>query len=184
MKRLAIAAVLLALAAGVAWRAGQPVGAPTAMPPLPQWKRDAVERVEIRRRDQGSIRLRKTAKGWRVRMDGKEAPADATAVARLLDDLHAMRPVRLVTRKAGHYRELGVDEAADRIRLVRADGTVVLDLFVGKPGSDLVTTYVRPATQRAVLAVDKSLTWQVKRSPKAWRAVDKREVRRGDKGEG
>lgn len=181
MKRIVLALGLLALAAWVLWRLNQPAHAPQSMPSLPAWDVAAVNTIEIRPRGQEAIVLHKRQGGWIVHADKEDTPAEATAVTKLLEDLHNMQPVRLVTSKRKHYRDLGVDAEADRVRLLR-DGSILLAVHIGKPASDLVSTYVRLVDQAAVLAVDKSLTWQIKRNPKAWRAVSTEAV--AAKGEG
>jgi len=44
-------------------------------------------------------------------------------------------------------------------------------VFVGKPATDLRSTYIRVASEDKVLTVDKTLTWQVKRTPESWFAT-------------
>jgi hypothetical protein len=114
------------------------------------------------------VHLVKRGKAWQVQ-DGKVwQDADSQAVADMLGTLAAMRPDRVVTRKPAHYAALRVGDGADRITLRNADGVVMLDLLVGKPGPDLVSTYVRLAGTPAVLSVDRALDWQVRRPVSAW----------------
>jgi hypothetical protein len=52
----------------------------------------------------------------------------------------------------------------------REGGDTLLDLFIGKQGSDLISTYLRLADRPEVLAVDRTLLWQVRRPYQDWKA--------------
>lgn len=172
MKRVVFACLLVLLAAWAIWRLGQPSGALQAMPPLPAWEREEVYAIELMPHGREAMQLVQRQGTWFIREGESEVAADAAAVAKLLDDLEGMRPVRLVTRKAQHYRDLGVGEGSARVILKRQDGAILLDMRIGKPASDLVSTYIRLADAAAVLAVNRSLSWQVHRNRKDWQAVE------------
>jgi len=98
--------------------------------------------------------------------DASKAQQDA--VHHLLDDLEAMQSGRVVTQKRSHDAELGLQNAV-HVLCQDASGKVLLDLEVGKQGSDLISTYVRRAGEDEVVAVNRSLVWQVQRRLSAWR---------------
>ncbi|MDQ6968256.1 MAG: DUF4340 domain-containing protein [Mariprofundaceae bacterium] len=107
---------------------------------------------------------------WRM-ANGDLAVQDATL--RLLDDLTSMQVIRVVTRKYDFDADLGLLKRGVSVQCLDAQGVVLLDVTVGKQGSDLLSTYIRRADSDAVVAVNRTLVWQVKRSKKAWKATEK-----------
>jgi len=112
--------------------------------------------------------------GWRVVAgQGKDAdghPADAAAVGQLLDDLTGMRPVRVVSRSRAHDAELGLAPSSRvHVRLLGPEG-VLRELWVGSQAADLISTHGRVGADGPVVAVDRTLRWQVMRSARGWRA--------------
>jgi len=105
-------------------------------------------------------------KGEWMLSDGTKAQQDA--VYRLLDDLEGMQWVRVVTQKRSHDAELGLEHAV-HVLCQGASGKHLLDLEVGKQGSDLLSTYVRRVGEDEVIAVNRSLVWQVHRRLSSWR---------------
>ncbi|MDQ6955812.1 MAG: DUF4340 domain-containing protein [Mariprofundaceae bacterium] len=95
------------------------------------------------------------------------------AALRLLDDLAGMQVIRVVTRKHDYDADLGLLNRGVRVQCLDAQDVVLLDIRVGKQGSDLLSTYVRRAGNDAIVAVNRALVWQVRRSKKAWKAVEK-----------
>ncbi len=172
----ALALALIVLLGGWAWwKAAQPERGPQDLPVWPEVRAQAVQAVEIAREGAPLIRLeRRRGDGWRVRTAGKDAQAaDAAAVTQLIDDLTAMRPVRVVSRGKRHDRELGLAKgAAVRVRLLGADGALLREVEVGSQASDLISTHVRLGGKGPVVAVDRTLRWQVMRSPRGWRAPE------------
>ena len=133
------------------------------------WQADDVERIEIRHGTEAVV-LKRHGHAWR--MGGK--PVDAQAVSRLLDDLKRMQVRRIVAWNRAHDRELGLDDAdAREVRLFASDGTVLWHVRIGGQAQDLTSTYLRVQGDDRVLAVDKTLRWQVLRTPEAWLAREK-----------
>lgn len=169
MKRAAVILLILLLAGWAIWQAAQPSSAPQAMPAWPQFDVGSVHDVRILRGKRKEVHLKKQADGWVIA--GTESPsADAQSVERLLDDLATMRPVRVVTRNRAHYARLQTGDDATRVELRDGSGNTVFSAWIGKQGSDLISTYVRLENMPEVFAVDRSLTWQVKRSAAGWKA--------------
>lgn len=202
MKRLRwlIWLLLIGLLAGwVFWQQSRPSSAPQALPDWPALSPASVAEIEIRHPGRDAVLLRKQQDGWHllvtgskkgekpsgassgegsgpVSADGPEGPvaADDDAVRHLLTDLAAMRPVRVVSHRAEHYARLGVDaHNGTHLWLRDASGRALLDLYVGKPSTDLVSTYVRLADRSEAVTVNRSLTWQVGRLPDAWKAPER-----------
>ena len=161
--------VLLGIGAWGLMRWQQPPQALQAMPAWPVVVPARAVDIVLRAAGPGMqpVHLVKRGKAWQVQ-DGKGwQDADGQAVADMLGTLAAMRPDRIVTRNPAHDAALRVGDDADRITVKTADG-VMLELLVGKPGPDLVSTYVRLAGKPAVLSVNRALDWQVRRPISAW----------------
>ena len=96
------------------------------------------------------------------------------AVSHLLDDLVTMQVVRVVTKNHQHDETLGLLQGHVLVQCLDAQGSMLLNITIGKQGSDLLSTYVRRDGDDAVVAVNKVLVWQVKRSAKTWQATEKK----------
>jgi len=137
------------------------------------WPDIAVEeivKVVIRKQSSDQLVLQLVEGHWRL-VNGDLAVQDA--VQHLLADLVGMLPIRVVTRKHEYDAELGMQDRAVWVQCLNGKGELVLDLVVGKQGSDLLSTYVRRVGDDAVVAVNRALVWQVKRSNRAWKSVEK-----------
>lgn len=171
MKRgIAITLLLLAVAAWTTWQGMQPAGAPQAM--LPQWPvvhANNVARIAIKVSPEERVGLEKKDGTWML-MRKKQVPASARDVRRLVDDLSGMRAIRVVSRNRTHDDALQVGDKGVAVALFDRGGNKLLDIVVGKQGSDLLSTYVRLAGAPEVVAVDRALVWQVRRSPSSWQA--------------
>lgn len=168
--RLIVALLLLAVAAWAVWQGTRPSGAPQAM--LPHWPvihTNAVARIDIQLSPDEHVRLQKQDGKWMLMLKQPE-PASEKNVRHLIDDLAGMRVIRVVSRNRTHDAELGVDDKGVSVQLSNSSGKRLLDLVVGKQGSDLLSTYVRLADALEVVAVDRALVWQVRRDISSWKA--------------
>jgi len=174
MKRVlawvATVAVLLAIGVWGLMRWQQP---PEALQAMPAWPAVAPSQAtDIVLLAVGPtpkrVHLAKHGNRWQVRDGNAWKDADGRAIEDMLGTLASMRPDQVVTRNPDHYAELRVGKDADRITVKGENGSAMLDLLIGKPGPDLVSTYVRLAGKPAVLSVDRSLGWQVRRSLNGW----------------
>lgn len=111
--------------------------------------------------------LRVTGTGdWRV----NGLPASRTAV----EDLFAATAdtayqAELIARSAGSHERLGVDSAdARHVSILRGDD-VLVDLFLGSPGRDFRSTYVRPVGSEPVYLFRGRLVNLLARGLDAWR---------------
>ncbi len=179
MKRYLALIAVIVLAAGAAWwQAQRPERALDAdsaavLRGWPQLAQDRIRQVEIRHAGV-QVLLKRGDSGWLVRDRYGDVAANGDLVDRLLRDLVEMRPVRVVTRNPDYFDRFRLGKEADRLVLRDADGQALLDLLVGKPGSDLISTTVRRAGENSVMTVDRSLGWQVGRKPAQWRALKHR----------
>lgn len=138
---------------------------------LVQWSADAVQRIRLESGFQPTVELVKQGDQWQVQPgDAVAKPARPDLVERLLLDLSTMQVMRIVARGSKHDAELGLDSSG-RVALTLMDqsGSDLLSLVIGKQGSDLLSTYVRYQGQQQVVAVDKSLIWQVRRTADGWK---------------
>ena len=172
MKKIVWAIVLLALLWAVLWIWQQPSSQSQRMDMWPSIAVENIHKIIIQKKGAQDIVLQLQQKQWRL-ADNDLAEQDA--VLRLLDDLTAMQVIRVVTRKHEYDDELGMLARAVIVQCLDAQGVVLLDVTVGKQGSDLLSTYVRRAGDYAVVAVNRSLVWQVKRSKRAWKVANKKQ---------
>lgn len=171
--RYALAALgLVALLAGAIWYGMRPSTATQQLPATPVIKAADVAVVQISMSG-NTLRLHRENGTW---LAGDGERANGAAVEGLLADFATMRPLRLLTRNSERYSELGLGEEAVRVTLTGSSGNVVADLYVGKQGADILSTYIRYAGMDAVLAVDRTLVWQVRRTREDWLAPDKPEL--------
>lgn len=167
MKWGVIGAMILAACGWFLWQHEEPTQASQRMPDWVSINSAQVSSITMQKNNEAAIELHRQGDSWTV--NGQ--PADAEAVRRLLDDMAAMRPVRVVTRKRDHDAELGLDAHGTRLTLKDASGQVLLDATVGKQGANLISTYLRRQGEDAVLAVNKPLVWQLNRPAKGWEKV-------------
>jgi len=173
LKKAAITVSLLFLAGVLVWLASRPDSAPQSMPEMVRFNPDEVHTLALTDGRGVAVSLLRSDSGWKLKGEGGEGEqqnADADAVQHLLDDLASMNIVRVVTRNPGHYEKLRVTTGSVRLLLKREGGDSLLDLSVGKQGSDLISTYLRLADRPEVLAVDRTLLWQVRRPYREWKA--------------
>ncbi|MDX8407064.1 MAG: DUF4340 domain-containing protein [Mariprofundaceae bacterium] len=175
LKALPVLALIGALAVWALWQQSKPDSAQQALPSWTSFDQAKAGDILIQNRNAPAIHLQRQQSAWMLLPVGDEAPlaADAGAVAHLLADLANMRIVRVVSHQPAHFSRLNVDEKSGAHVIVKdAGGDALLDIFVGKPGSDLISTYVRRSGEDAAVTVNRSLTWQVKRVRSGWQAPE------------
>ncbi|MES0371138.1 MAG: DUF4340 domain-containing protein [Mariprofundaceae bacterium] len=183
MKKSIVVLILL-LSGVVVWLASKPASAPQTVPELAHFGPAEVFSMTLTQEAVGVISLQRSDEKWMLTgslSDEGQVAADAAAVRHLLDDLSSMEIVRVVTRSPENYERLQIGlekkgstktgSGSTQVTLKGKDGIVLLDLFVGKQGSDLISTYVRVSDMSEVLAVNKVLVWQVRRSYQGWKAA-------------
>ncbi len=171
LKKTAITVLLLFLAGVVIWLASRPDSAPQVMPEMIRFNPDAVYALTLTNGAEVTVSLLRDGTLWKLEgAEGEQEDANADIVQHLLDDLAFMKIVRVVTRNPEHYEKLRVTAGSTRVLLKREGGGTLLELFIGKQGSDLISTYLRVAGRPEVLAVDRTLLWQVRRPYQEWKA--------------
>lgn len=169
MNRFLMLALILSLVAIVLWLASRPDAASQKMPEITDFTSETVQSIEIAREEVPAIRLKRSNTKWQLLTNtGEMRAANGDAVSHLLNDLATMKPIRVVTRNPEQHQKLKVGPKAIRVTLKDQRDVVLLEVLVGKQGSDLLSTYVRMAGQHEVLAVDRSLVWQVSRPLDGW----------------
>ncbi len=175
MKNLGIGFVVIVMLVLFALGQRAPKDTAQVLPNLPSFALAEVAGLVIQIKGQPLFETKKVAKkeGDQWLLVDSETPTylNILAVDQLLHDLQTMKVKRVVVRKTELFQRFAVDE--NEVMLKDKQGNVLLDVFVGKPATDLVSTYIRLADDKRVLTVDKILTWQVKRTPDAW--LDKKE---------
>ena len=182
MKKSMVTVLILLLIGMVFWLASRPDSAPQKMPELVHFNPADVFSITLKQEAVGVVSLLRSGEKWQLagglQGEGKEA-ANADAVLHLLDDLAGMAIIRVVTRSPENYERLQIGlekmgstktgSGSTQVTLKGKDGNMLLNLFVGKQGSDLISTYVRMADTPEVLAVNRVLVWQVRRSYQGWK---------------
>ena len=170
----AIIAIVVA-ASAVAWQQSQ--RAPRAVSSsseavLQQWPQITPKQVAAIQIHHGTttVQLHKNGEQWMVKDRYGEVAANKEQVTRLLTDVTTMRPQRLISSNPDNFARFRLGDDADRLTLRGAGSKPLLDLLIGKPGTDLISTTVRRAGSNAILSVNRSLAWQLGREPSAWRA--------------
>jgi len=170
MKKAVWVTLFLLLLGLMLWMFQKP---PSQSQHMDMWTSIAVENIHkivIQKQGAQTVVLQLQQDKWHL---GNGDLAVQNATFRLLDDLTGMRVIRVVTRNHNHDADLRLLKRGVIVRCLDAQGNVLLDITVGKQGSDLLSTYVRRAGDDAVVAVNKALVWQVQRSKKAWKAAEK-----------
>jgi len=167
MNKIVWVALLLAGFGIVVWMVQKPMGHMQSMPAWSKIGMENIVKIGIQKTGNEPISMYLKQGKWHV-SNGDLAVQDA--VLRLLHDATAMQPIRVVTRNHDHDAGLGFLGRAIRLQCWDGQGAMVVDIRVGKQGSDLISTYIRRAGDAAVIAVDKALVWQLSRSQQAWHA--------------
>ena len=172
MKLVVIAVFFMLL--GLFMYLKQPVSQSQDMPAWQTIQPDDVAKIVIQSASSPSVTLVEKQGVWYVQDKHHQmVKANRSAVLRLRDDLADMQPIRLVAHGHAHDAALGFSPADVHVRCLNQQAKVLLDMMVGKQGSDLLSTYIRRVGEDAIFAVDKVLLWQLKRTKASWKAVDK-----------
>ena len=136
------------------------------LPILPSFSSEDVASFSIYIKDKPSLEAKQEGDKWLLL--GRDTPTylQTNVVSQLLHDLQAMQIKRVASRKTEQFLRFSVQDV--QVMLKDKNGSVLLDVFVGKPATDLTSTYIRLANENMVTTVDKVLTWQVKRTQNAW----------------
>jgi hypothetical protein len=142
------------------------------LPHLPKFVLEDVLSFKVAIKGKTSMKAKKEGERWLLLGSTSAKYLNPLAVDQLLHDLQTMQAKRVVVRKTELFQRFAVDE--NEVMLADKQGNTLLDVFIGKPATDLVSTYIRLADDKRVLTVNKTLTWQIKRTPDAW--LEKKDV--------
>ena len=168
MKKISLTVAILLLAGVVVWLLSRPESAPQEMPEMIRFDKHSVDLISLAGGEVEEIQLHRSENIWL--MKGGER-ADIDAVEHLLGDLAGMEIVRVVTRNPDHYKRLGIGDGSVRVTL-SVSGIELLHVEIGRQGKDLLSTYLRIGDSPEILAVNKSLLWQVRRARDSWQTVE------------
>lgn len=136
------------------------------------------------------LQFSKTDGTWEVEQAGRRSRADQSAVQRLLSDLEALAPERLVANSEERWEDYAVtDSLATRVRFEASAGDLAQELLIGRfnyqppaggfnnqpmMGQQRIsgTTYVRRGGEARIYAVDGFLAMSVPGEFNAWRSAD------------
>ena len=170
MKRAALWLFFLILMGWSVWRFSQPDIVPQAHVPLTPPDIKKIHAVVLAPASGPPVRLEQQHGTWMLKgSPAPDVPANTESVRHLLNDLTTMHVIRMVTHTHAHDAELGMDKGIKLMLLDKA-AKGLLTLTIGQQGSDLISTYVRIGKSPDVIAVDKALVWQVRRSRNGWKA--------------
>jgi len=176
IRYLAMVAMIV-VAAGLAWqqshRPPRAVDQSSEMA-LQQWPHITPAQVQTIHIHHGKvlIQLNRHDENWMVVDTYGEVAANQESVSRLLRDVTNMRPQRVLSSNPKNFARFRLTDDTDRLTLDGKGDTVLLDLLVGKPGTDLISTTVRQVGKDAIINVNRSLAWQLGRTPASWHAPE------------
>jgi len=136
------------------------------LPELPTFALEDVASFSLRLKDKPNLEAKREGDKWLLVDSDTPTYLNALAVEQLLHDLQSMKVKRVASKKTDQFLRFSV--ADNEVVLQDNQGKVLLDVFIGKPATDLTSTYIRLADEKLVMTVDKVLTWQIKRTPSAW----------------
>lgn len=140
------------------------------LPELPIFDLADVARLSVHFKGKPSLEAKREGDKWLLLHSDKPTYLQTNVVSQLLHDLSTMQVKRVASKKTDQFQRFSV--ADNEVVLKDEQGKVLLDVFVGKPATDLTSTYIRLADENMVVTVDKVLTWQVKRTQDAWLEQD------------
>lgn len=132
-----------------------------------------VNKISIENGKTGNVVLNKVDKVWKVKAANgqKEYKANQQLVANALEQVNNIMPTSIVTRDKGKFRRYEVDSTGTRVQI--NDGKKDLsDFYIGRfqySGPGQMTTYLRPAGQKNVYAVNGYLTDAFGKKLNKWR---------------
>jgi hypothetical protein len=167
MKKVSFMILLLVLLAGLVWQQS-PTETAQSLPTLPTIQASEVASFEIQRHQETLLYAELVAKDWLLVNDEVQAKLKGNNVEQLLFDVQNMRAKRVASHKAEHHARFSVAEDDTKLILRNHNGERMLSILIGKPATDLMSTYIRLQGEDIVITVDKILTWQVNRTQDAW----------------
>lgn len=165
MKELIAVIITLGLVALIVTQ-NTPENTSQTLPLLPSFALEDVAGFSVYIKDKPKLEAKRDGDKWLL--VGRDTPTylQTNVVSQLLYDLQTMQVKRIASRTPEKFSRFSVLDV--QVILQDKEGKVLLSVFVGKPATDLTSTYIRLADENMVVTVDKVLTWQVKRTQDAW----------------
>ncbi|MBN1523350.1 MAG: DUF4340 domain-containing protein [Spirochaetales bacterium] len=91
----------------------------------------------------GSITLKKTGDQWNVVVQGKEFPGDNEEIEQLLKSVTSIKQNRIASQLPDTWTQFEVDPVNAVHTVLSQDENVLIDIYIGKSGSDGISEYVR-----------------------------------------
>ncbi|MDQ7004439.1 MAG: DUF4340 domain-containing protein [Ghiorsea sp.] len=136
------------------------------LPKSPSFSLEDVASLSVRLKDKPDLEAKRDGDKWLLANSGTPTYLNPLAIDQLLHDLQSMKVKRVASANPEQFSLFSV--ADHEVVLQDKAGKVLLDVFIGKPATDLTSTYIRLADEKLVITVDKVLTWQVRRTQDAW----------------
>lgn len=125
--------------------------APTGEVLFPAFKPDLVASIAITDKN-GAIELRKAGDDWQILSGGRSFDLDESRVEAILTGVADLRKNQVASSRPETWGDFSVDEAqAVRLVLRKADGTALVDCFLGKAGTTSFSQYLRLAGENEVI---------------------------------
>ena len=165
MKELIAVVITLGLVALIVTQ-NSPNETSQTLPPLPSFVLEDVASFSVQLKDKTKLKVKREGDKWLLAGSDTPTYLQTNVVSQLLYDLQTMQVKRVASRNPDKFSRFSVSDA--QVILKDTEGKVLLNVFIGKPATDLTSTYIRLADENMVVTVDKVLTWQVKRTQDAW----------------
>lgn len=131
-----------------------------------------VSQIQIMRggSDQAMVTITKRDDTWVILEGETEYPADQRQVTEAIDKLRQLKKVNLASRREDKHDIFEVTEArALAVTLLDSNDKETAHLFIGKPGPDFFSTYIRKAGSNEVYLSEEFLKGVYDREPRVWR---------------
>jgi len=165
MKELIAVVITLVLVALIVTQ-NSPDETSQTLPSLPSFVLEDVASFSVQLKDKSKLEAKREGDKWLLISRDTRTYLQTNVASQLLHDLQTMQVKRVASRNPDKFSRFSVLDA--QVILQDKEGKVLLNVFIGKPATDLTSTYIRVADENMVVTVDKVLTWQVKRTQGAW----------------
>jgi len=115
-----------------------------------------IRSVKVQRPDQPAIILQRNNSAWTITEGERHTRVQVTAINSFLRTLSQIKPERVVSRKEDKWRTYQVDDSTSiHLTAFDQDSVPVVDWYIGKESAGV--TYIRPADDEAVYAMEGSI---------------------------
>ncbi len=135
-------------------------------PVFPALAADKADAIEIKTKDK-TVRLRKQGETWLVETEGNHL-ADPKLMKQVTSALEGVRTATLISASPAKQASFEVDSTGMEVKVLQGSKTVAA-FVVGKPGSDWLSSFIRPANEQKVYQVPVYLRSVFDRGGDTWR---------------